>query len=161
MNTHLTEEQISRYIAGYATGELGRHIAGCAQCSAKVASFESIIGQFRGSAGDWAGRECRLPDIATLSGSFRRSRWRSLRWVAAAATLAAIVAAVPAFRKPVEPPIVGAVYDRAYVTESEQSRSDWQLLERVNAHLSQSAPASLQPLMEMLRNDSKNEGEIR
>src|SRR5215475_14080759 len=154
MNTHLTEEQISQYIAGYATGELDRHIAGCPQCSAKLGSFENIIGQFRGSAGDWAGRECpRVPDMATLSGTFRRSRTRSLRWVAAAATLAAIVAAGPAFRKPIEPP----------VAESEQSRSDEQLLERVNAHLSQRAPASFQPLMDMLppRNDLKNEGEIR
>ena len=153
MNTHLTEEQISQYIAGYGTGELDRHIAGCAQCSAKLGSFENIIGQFRGSAGDWAGRECRLPDMATLCGIFRRSRTLSLRWVAAAATLAAIAAAFPAFRKPVEPP----------VAELEQSRSDEQLLERVNAHLSQSAPASLQPLMEMLppRSDLKNEGEIR
>jgi len=154
MNTHLTEEQISQYIAGYDTGEIDGHIAGCAQCSATLASFENIIGQFRGSAGDWAGRECpRIPDIATLSGTFRRSRTRSLRWVAAVATLAAIVAAVPALRKPVEPP----------VGELEQSRSDEQLLERVNAHLSQSAPASLQPLMEMLppRSDLKNEGEIR
>ena len=154
MNTHLTEEQISLYIAGYATGELDRHIGGCAQCSATLASFENIIGQFRGFAGDWAGRECpRTPDIATLSGTFRRSRTQSLRWVVAAATLAAIVAAVPALRKSVEPP----------VGDLEQSRSDEQLLERVNAHLSQSAPASLQPLMEMLpsRSDLKNEGEIR
>jgi hypothetical protein len=85
--------------------------------------------------------------MATLSGVFRNSRMRSLRWVAAAATLAAIVAAVPAFRKPIESP----------VAESEESRSDKQLLERVNSHLSQSAPVSLQPLMEMLppRNDSK------
>jgi anti-sigma factor RsiW len=154
MNTHLTEEQISQYIAGYTTGELDRHIAGCAQCSSKLASFENIIGQFRGSADNWAGKECpRILDVATLSGTFHRPRTRSLRWVAAAATLAAIVAVIPAFRKPVEPP----------VAELEQSRSDAQLLERVNAHLSQSAPASLQPLMEMLppRSDLKTEGEIR
>jgi hypothetical protein len=154
MNIHLTEEQISEYIAGYATEDLERHIAACGQCSAKLASFENIVGQFRGSAGDWAGRECsRIPDIATLSGDFRRPHMRSLRWVVAAATLAAIVAAVPAFRKPIELP----------VAESEESRSDKQLLERVNEHLSQSAPVSLQPLMEMLppRKDSKNEGVIR
>ena len=154
MNRHLTEEQLSQYIAGYGTGELDRHIAGCAQCSSKLASFDDIIGQFRGSAGDWADRECsRIPNMATLSGTFRRSRTRSLRWVAAAATLAAIAAAIPAFRKPVESPVV----------ELEQSGSDAQLLERVNAHLSQNAPASLQPLMEMLppRYDSKNEGGIR
>jgi anti-sigma factor RsiW len=153
MNRHLTEEQISEYIAG-ATEDLQRHIAACAQCSAKLASFENMIGQFRGSADDWAGRECtRIPDIATLSGHLHRSRMRSLRWVAVAATLAAIVAAVPAFRKPIESP----------VAESEEFRSDKQLLERVNANLSQSAPVSLQPLMEMLppRNDSKNEGVIR
>jgi anti-sigma factor RsiW len=154
MNTHLTEEQISQYIAGYASGELDRHIAGCAQCSTKIASLENIIGKFRGSACDWAGRKCpRIPDMAILSGALRRSRTRSLRWLAAVATLAAIVAALPALRKPVEHP----------VAELEQSRSDEQLLERVNANLSQSAPASLQPLMEMLppRNDSKNQGEIR
>lgn len=153
MNTHLTEEQISQCLAGYATDALDRHIGGCVPCAAKLASFQNLIGQFRGSAMDWAASEChRIPDPAILSGALRRSRTRSLRWVAAAATLAAIVAAIPALRKPIEPPV-----------ESEQSQLDQQLLERVNAHLSQNAPVSLQPLMEMLppHHDSKNEGEIR
>jgi hypothetical protein len=154
MNIHLTEEQVSQYVAGYATEELEQHVAVCAQCSAQLASFENIIERFRGSVGDWAGRESpRIPDTATFSGALRRSGTRSLRWVAAAATLASIVAALPAFRKPVEPPIA----------EPEETRLDRILLERVNAHLSQSAPVSLQPLVEMLptRNDSKNGGVIR
>jgi hypothetical protein len=52
-----------------------------------------------------------------------------------------VLAAIPAYKKTVE--------QEREAKAAQESQLDTQLLERVNAHLSRTAPASLQPLMGM------------
>jgi hypothetical protein len=146
MSMHLTEEQISKWIAGEGSGEVEAHVRECAQCGAAVVGFGTAITGFRVSVNRWADKETR-PLLA-----LRQTRKRSLCWAAAAAAMA-ILAAIPAYKRSVE-------NERAPATV-EESQLDAQLLERVNSHLSRTAPASLQPLTEMFLtgNDSKKEGE--
>jgi hypothetical protein len=146
MTAHLTGEQISKWIAGAGSSEMEAHVRECAQCGAVLASFGTSIMAFRDSVNRWADKQNR--PLAAL----RQTRKWSLRWAAVAAAMA-ILAAIPAYKRSVE-------NERAPATV-EESQLDAQLLERVNSHLSRSAPASLQPLTEMFLtgNDSKKEGE--
>jgi len=65
---------------------------------------------------------------------------RTLRWLTAAAVLA-IVAGIPAYKKSID--------REREIQAARESELDAQLLDRVNTHLSRTAPAPLQPLMEM------------
>jgi hypothetical protein len=154
MNTHLTEEQISNWIAGDVDVQVDSHVRECAECRAKLAAFKTAMSAFRDSANGFANQEYsgRVLDPGRLLLRSRQARKRSFRWLAVAAA-GVIVAAVPVYQRSIQStqePMVG-----------EESQVDAQLLERVNAHLSQTAPASFQPLSEMFVtvSSSKTEGE--
>jgi hypothetical protein len=153
MNSHLTEEQISNWIAGDSGAQLDLHVRECAECSAKLTAFKAAMSAFRESANLFANQQYpgRVLDAERLLRAARQARMRSLRWLAVAAA-AATVAAVPVYHRSIQSTQPMTV---------EESQVDAQLLERVNAHLSQTAPVSFQPLPEMFLtvSDSKTEGE--
>ena len=155
MNTHLTDEQISKWIAGGSTAEEHRHGLECAQCAAKLTSFQTALSAFRSSATSWAEKQGvgKVPDTIRVPGA-QRARTRSLRRLAAAAAVV-MVALIPVYKRVVERQREARVM--------QESQFDALLLERINAHLSRTAPASLQPLMEMTlnSNDVSNEGDHR
>jgi hypothetical protein len=151
MTTHLNDEQMSKWIAGASTAEEQQHCSDCEQCRASVNSFQDDLFRFGGAVANWADqqRASAIPDVQRMTRISHPSHMRSLRWVAAAAAVT-IVAGIPAYKRSI---------DREHkIQAAEESQLDAQLLERVNAHLSRTAPASLQPLMEMLpnRNDTKD-----
>jgi len=151
MTTHLNDEQISKWIAGASTAEERQHCRECEQCRFSVNSFEDDLSRFGGAVAHWADKQrvSAIPDVQRMTGLSHQSRMRALRWVAAAAVVT-IVAGIPAYKRST---------DREHeVQPAQQSQFDAQLLDRVNAHLSRSAPVSLQPLMEMVpnRNDPKD-----
>jgi hypothetical protein len=154
MNGHLTEEQISRWIAGNSGAEVDSHVRECAQCNAKLSSFGIAMSAFRDSANRFANQQYsgRVLDAGSLHRAFRQSRMRSWRWLAVAAA-GVIAAAVPVYKR--------SIQSTPEPVAVEESQVDAQLLERVNAHLSQTAPVSFQPLSEMFLtvSDSRTEGE--
>jgi hypothetical protein len=151
MSTHLNDEQISKWIAGASTAEEEQHFRECEQCRASVNSFQDDLFRFGGAVTHWADqkRASAIPDVQRMTGISHQSRVHALRWVAAAAAVA-IVAGIPTYKRSID--------REREVQATQESQFDAQLLDRVNAHLSRTAPVSLQPLMEMLpnRNDSKN-----
>jgi hypothetical protein len=155
MNIHLTDEQISKWIAGDSTPKEHRHGLECAQCAAKLTSLQNALSAFRSSATTWAEKQGagNVPDTILVPGA-QRARTRSLRRLAAAAAVV-IVALIPAYKRVAE--------REREARAMRESQFDAQLLERINAHLSRTAPASLQPLMEMTSNsnDVRKEGDYR
>jgi hypothetical protein len=151
MTTHLNDEQVSKWIAGTGTDEEKQHCRECAQCRASINSFQDDLSRFGGAVAHWADKQrvSAIPDVQRMTGIWHQVRMRSLRWVAVAAAVT-IVAGIPAYKRSID-------RDRE-VQSAQESQLDEQLLERVNAHLSRTAPVSLQPLMEMLpnRNDPKD-----
>jgi polyferredoxin len=154
MNNHLTSEQISRWLIGEKTPGGEKHLRGCARCAAEVDAVRHAFSEFGNSAVNWADREGAraVPDTAGL---LRRSRHRTnlrrLRLLAAAALLI-LMSAVPIYRKSLEQQHEAEVM--------RESAVDTELLERVNAHLLQTVPVSLQPLTTLASGaNGKNEGE--
>jgi hypothetical protein len=148
MNTHLNDEQISRWIAGASTPEEQRHCRECAQCRASVTSFQDDLSSFGAAMAHWADnqRVSAVPEVRRSADVSDQARVRPLRWVTVAAILA-ILGGIPAYKRSIE--------REHKIQAAQESQLDAQLLDRVNDHLSRTAPASLQPLMEMLpdRND--------
>ena len=81
-----------------------------------------------------------VPDVQRAADRWHQTRMRTLRWLTAAAVLA-IVAGIPAYKKSID--------REREIQAARESELDAQLLDRVNTHLSRTAPAPLQPLMEM------------
>lgn len=148
MTTHLNDEQISKWIAGASTAEEQQHCRECTQCRASVNSFQDDLSRFGGAVAHWADQQrvSSIPDIQRMTGISHQSRLRSLRWVAVSAAVT-IVAGIPAYKRSID--------REREIQAAEESQLDAQLLDRVNAHLSRTAPVSLQPLMEMVPNRNK------
>ncbi len=106
MNSHLTEDQISQWVAGERSREVEQHLLNCPDCAAEVSETENAMLLFRDSGHQAADYWQRQP-----SQSHRALR-RLSGWVPAAAAVAlAIAAAVTLYRpsKP-EPPATQEVF---------------------------------------------------
>ena len=152
---HLSEEQISRRIAGDATAEEEEHGRECALCRSAADEFESTMSAFLESATHWAAvdgapRNPYVPDLMTP----RRARIPALGWLAVTAA-AIVLTSIPLYRNAIE--------RQREAQAARESQFDEQLLRRIDAHLSRTAPASLQPLLELTSSaaDSQKEGEQR
>lgn len=140
MSNHLTPEQISKCLAGAADEAEEHHARDCVQCAAELAGLRRTFSQFRTTVENWADQEgaSNVPDVTLLDRASHRTGMRRLRLLAAAAAIA-IVAVIPVYKKSVE--------NKPRVVSIEESTVDTELLERVNDHLSRTAPVSLEPLM--------------
>src|SRR5262249_38277908 len=106
MNTHLTEEQISNWIAGDEAGvELDRHVRECGQCNATWTSFQTSMSVFRDSANGFVNQQhsSMVLAAARVRRESRQARMRSFRWLMVAGA-AVIVAAVPVYRRSIQSP---------------------------------------------------------
>jgi hypothetical protein len=142
MSTHLNDEQISKWIAGASTAEEQQHCRECALCRTSITSFQNDLSSFGGAITYWADKQRigSVPDVQRAVDPWHQARMRPLRWVTVAAVLA-IVAGIPAYKRTID--------REREIQAARESELDAQLLDRVNTHLSRTAPASLQPLMEM------------
>jgi len=140
MSAHLSSEQISRWTAGDRTPEADRHLEECAQCAAEIARLENLLKEFGSSVSAWSAlqKDAAAPGQWMQSESRRRFHVGMLRWKLVAAALV-ILFAIPLWIKHGE-----------RRSQREAMDMDEQLLEEVNASLSRSAPASLEPLMQLI-----------
>ena len=125
--THLSAEQIARWIAGERTPEAETHVAGCRQCLAAIAGFEETLARFRSSAHSVA-----IPQA--VWGVRRHAMWP--RWVAVAAALV-LLTSVP-------------LYQRHREHERAELEQDTLLLQQVDAEISRAVPGSMDPLVQMV-----------
>jgi anti-sigma factor RsiW len=126
---HLTQEHICRWLAGERREEEQRHLRECPACQAELDRFQNTLVAFRNSL-----EQSPVPPV-----SWRRIRPALPRWIFATAALSLAVAA----------PVFWTTRRAA-----EQAKADQLLLERVNAGLSRSVPASMEPLMQLISREN-------
>jgi hypothetical protein len=132
MNSHLTSEEIYQWLAGERGNEVEEHFRECPACHVEMNRLRRALVGFRHS----------LEQTAIPAVSYQRVRHALPRWILATAALCAI-GAVPAYWS--------AHQQRA----AEQAKTDELLLERVNAGLSRTVPASMEPLMQLISKEEK------
>lgn len=135
MNAHLSSEQFSQCISGQASASAAAHLRDCPVCSAELANFREALGQFREGVRAWSDHRANalmaLPERASTRVSWIASH--QLAWallLAAVCVIASFV--VPRYRTGAPPP------------------ADAVLLKQVDAELSRTAPASMEPLMKLV-----------
>lgn len=134
MNSHLSMEEICRWLAGESGGELEERIRDCPACQAELEQFQNALAGFRGS----------LEQAPVPAMRLARAKHMLPRWVMAAAALSVIIAA--------------PVYWNARQQQAaERAKADQLLLERINAGLSRSVPASMEPLTQLLSKENEHE----
>lgn len=132
MNLHLSSEQICHWLAGRRGEEEQKHLHECAACQAELEQFQNALAEFRVSL-----EQCPVPAVSRA-----HIGQRLPRWVLATAALSLLVVA---------PVYWNARQQRA----AEQAKADELLLERVQAGLSRSVPASMEPLMQLISREDK------
>jgi hypothetical protein len=130
MNSHLSAEQISKWMMGERTWPEERHVIGCPQCSAAVARFQSTLAAFGGAVRDWSGRQTGIKPWRD------GRRAQSLRW-ALATTAILLLAAVPIYRE---------IQQR----KVERARADAALLLEVDTEVSRAIAAPMEPLAKLM-----------
>jgi hypothetical protein len=92
MNRHLTEDQISRALAGQSTFQEQQHANTCRECRSEIARSQHVLALLRQGIHQYAERELQqsTPGVRHASG-FRQFTGT---WAAAAATLAVTAAAL-------------------------------------------------------------------
>ena len=154
MKEHLTPQQIFKWLAGDSSPEERSHTHNCPACADELAALENSLSQFRSCVTDWAGKErpAELTDTEALFRASHSAYIRRLRWAAVAAAIGTI-SIVPVYRNSLE--------ERRRAEVRQELESDAELLARVNARLSQTAPVSLQRLTELVSvmDNQKSEGE--
>jgi hypothetical protein len=130
--SHLSDEQISAWLAGLETPQQSAHVEECDVCRQEIARREEPLALFREAV--HAVSDQRPPRAIVWS---TPHRWHMpiLRWAAGAA-LAALMLTAP----------VMYWNKQTQLREAERARQDTALLESVNSELSRSVPQSLEPL---------------
>jgi len=130
MNSHLSPEQISKWMIGEQTSPEEQHVLGCPQCRAAVARFQSTLAAFGGAMRDWSGRQSGVKPWRD------RRHAQPLRW-ALATTAILLLAAVPIYRE---------IQQR----KTERARADAALLLQVDAEISRAIAAPMEPLAKLM-----------
>ena len=143
MSNHLSQDQLSMCILGRSTPEEQRHAHECPECSRELARFREPVSTFRTVMQDWSDRETvpRLADVSVFLTRARRFANPFWRWVPAGLAII-VLTAIPVY-----------IQQRKLQTELEEStREDVLLMDAVNAHLSRTIPAPMEPIMALVPN---------
>lgn len=129
MNRHLTREEILEWLAGDRPDEAGRHLRECGECAAELRRMEAPIARFAGAVREWSAAQ-RVEFPVRRTGSL----W--LKWAGTAALLAVLIAIVVNGKR-----------------EAGIEQQDDMLLEQVQAQVSESVPAPMEPLYRLMSED--------
>jgi hypothetical protein len=145
MNTHLSSEQISRWMAGDSNPSADRHLKECPQCAAEIARLQALLGTFRSSVIEWNAlqRSAEAPERWMPTEHRHRFAGGLQRWKLAAATLV-ILLAVSIWKNYSD-----------HRRETEAFEADVRLWEEVNSHISQPIPSPMAPLMNLVAWESE------
>jgi hypothetical protein len=132
MNSHLSLEEIYQWLSGEHRDEVEEHFRECPACKVEMQQFQDALAGFRSSL-----EQAPVPAV-----SYSRVRQTLPRWILATAAVALLLAM---------PVYWNARQQRA----AEQARADELLLQRIDASLSRSVPASMEPLMQLISKENQ------
>src|SRR5262245_19797862 len=151
MNNHLSQDQLSMWILGRSTAEELRHGRECPQCRAELARFEAPVSAFRSVMVEWSDGE-NVPGIEEVSTLLRRPNAvisMSWRW-AAVGTVVVLLSAIPIYRQGHAPAGTGRELSRPLAIDATDPNADALLMDAVNAHLSRTIPAPMEPILALI-----------
>lgn len=149
MIQHLSAEQISQWMTGERTPQLEEHVAECAPCRVELQELEASLGQFRTAMRRWSSAAAPPAWQAPEP----RSRWMAWRRLMLAGATAAILAAAPLYWSAREHQLHRAA-------EAAQAAADAQLLEQVDASISQAVPEPMEPLVSLVEWNSGSDTKV-
>lgn len=133
MSEHLTSEQIAEWMIGGREVEAAQHVETCAECQRQVDQLQETLGMFRGAVRETAG------SLGERQRVFQLPRRRvAVLWATVAAALVTL-AIVPAYE-----------VQARRLKAAETARQDAELLEQVNAELSEDIAGPMKPLEKMV-----------
>jgi hypothetical protein len=135
MNSHLSPEQISRWMMGERTRLEEQHVRECPRCGAEVAVFQSALDAFRSSVRGWSDGQSVVKPVRD------GLRARPLRWAWIAATVL-LLAAIPIYRLDQQ-------------RKAERAKADAALLEQVDVQVSRAIAAPMEPLAKLMTWDEE------
>jgi hypothetical protein len=142
---HLTDDQLSEWLAGESAAETRSHLAACPQCRDEAGTLRDGISRYGFSLREQA-RHAQAAHLVNVDPKKTLTAHR-LRWAAAAA-LALLLAAPTAWM--MRPHVVPApLLSPASATSASQpstTMSDDELLEAVNNDLNRDVPQALAPI---------------
>lgn len=139
MIEHLSAEQVSQWMIGERTPQLEEHLAQCAACRGELDEMEGALSQFRSAMRDPANS---APPPVWREPSLRAD-W--LAWPRLALAAALIIAVgLPVSRE------VRAHRQALREQAARAALADSQLLESVDAEISQAVPQPLEPLVTLV-----------
>jgi anti-sigma factor RsiW len=132
---HLSPEQLSECILEPPNPIVARHIQNCSACRTELANFSEALGEFRGAVRAWSADRASAALAIPASVSESRS-WMASHQLAWAMLIAAVCL------------IASFVVPRRGGESA--AANDAVLLNQVDAQLSRTAPASMEPLMKLV-----------
>jgi hypothetical protein len=135
MSSHLSPEQVAKWMIGERTSPEEQHVLECPQCSAEVARFQAELVEFGSAVRDWSERHTVVKPLP----QGRRARPLRWAWVAAAAIVFSVVPG----------------YFVAQHRKAERARADAMLMEQVDANVSRAIAAPMEPLARLMTWDGK------
>jgi anti-sigma factor RsiW len=134
MIAHLSSEQLSEYILGQPGPLVAQHVRNCPACRAEVADFQEALGDFRGAVRVWSTEQAGIYQANTAQA---RAPWWTPSHQLAWALLIAAVCIIASFIIPRN-------------REDSPAGGDTMLLNQVDNQVSQTVPASMEPLMKLV-----------
>jgi len=132
MNSHLSSEEMYQWLSGARVEEVEEHFRECPACQTEMHQLKNALLGFQRSL-----EQCPVPAV-----SQRPVGPMLPRWILATAALMLLTAA----------PLYWSAQEQR---EADQAKADELLLERVNAGLSRSVPASMEPLMQLISKEDQ------
>jgi hypothetical protein len=136
MSRHLSSEEISEWAAGTRTGEGENHLHDCSECRGELTRLQGVLSEFRDSLRHWSAAQGGSAPTPVWLTERPRGAHR-LRWALVAVAMV-LLAAIPIYR------------NRERQRQADASLDDAVLLEQIDAGVSRSVPAPMEPLTSLV-----------
>jgi hypothetical protein len=150
VSKHLSSQQISEWMIGERSPKLAQHLQSCPECAEEVARASAAIGAFGSAVRGWSRQQMAAFQVKPAAEDSQRY-WNTgmFRWQVATASMAALLlAAIPVYRHQHQAPQNTAPAAVA------ASVNDEALLRDVEAAVSRSVPAPMEPLDKLMAGET-------
>jgi hypothetical protein len=141
MKEHLSSREISEWATGTRPREAENHLHKCAECREELTRLHGTLSDFRDSLRSWSAAEGVPPRLAWRPESPHRTH--RVRWALVAMAMMVLVA-IPVYRAREQRRVV------------DTSAEDAVLLEQIDANVSRTVPATMEPLTRLVSWSSTN-----